>query len=143
MWRRINILVLDVWFPLSLRRVSLYLFYLEVDFISYKYSYSYTRFSLDATCLDYQFLPFCLESLSILVAEMCLPKAANGWVLFFSSYLLLCAFWLVSSCHLNLGWLLIYEGLVLTFYVLFSDYSVSILYLSPIFRSSILVWLFL
>ena len=54
------------------------------------------------------------------------PGGSFSWVLFFNP---LCVFWLVTSTHLYLGWLLIDENLVLPFYFLFSGCSTSPLFL--------------
>lgn len=57
-----------------------YLCYLELRFIGYEYGD--TCFSLGAVCLEHRFLPFHLEPVFVVAAEMCLRKAARGWLLF-------------------------------------------------------------
>ena len=101
--------------------VSHCLFYLEVYFVWYKYGR--TCFLLLAIWLEYHFPSLHSEAMFVFKAEMYFLEAAYCWVLFFnpSSH---SVFWLEDSINLYLEWLLIYEGLILPFYLLFSGCSI-------------------
>lgn len=64
-------------------------------------------------------------------AEMSLLQAAYSWVLFLLSIQPLCAFWLVNSIHLHLGWLLKCKDLLLIFSLLPSGYFIPSLFPFP------------
>ena len=79
--------------------VSHYLFYPEVHFIRNKYGY--THFSLDAIFLEYCFPPFHFESIFVFTADICLLKAAYGWVSFFDPICYSAPFyWWVQSIYI-------------------------------------------
>ena len=107
--------------------VFCYLFWLAVCFVRYKYGH---MAFFDYTDLGYHLPLFHLELM--FVFKFNVVKAACSWVLFFNMSSHSVSFdWWILSIYIYGDLLLINEGLVLLFYLLFHGFSIHLLFLFP------------
>ena len=113
-------------------------FWFEAYFVSYEHGYTCFLGGGAAFAWSIIFYPFTLSLCVCLQSCGESPGESIGWISWRQYRVGSCVwihpatlFWLVNAVHLHLGWLLINEGLLLPFYLLFSSFSTSPLSLFP------------